>query len=214
MRIPRGTMFAGLHGELTLHPWCDPVTAESDAYSLFHSRSVAMGWLTEAREGATGGFWGMNDAGQHGPDPHAQHPYALWFQVGLPQLVSPKQSLPLQPFLACISDVVARMGRFQLDALQALLPLQSFDRLADAPSRHDSLYAPINSTGWFFDCNPSAAARVQVVLDGGQSPAIRSVALNYFNCCNSLGKQFLYATHFPSRMTRPWKNRFILTICG
>ena len=123
--IPNGIMFAGLHGELTLHSWRDPVAAESDAYSLFHSRSVAMGWLTEAREGATGGFWGMNDAGQRGPDPNAQHPYAVWFQVVLPRLVSPKQSLPLQPFLSCVGDVVARMGAFHLDAIQVLLPLQS-----------------------------------------------------------------------------------------
>ena len=180
MRIPHGTMFAGLHGELTLHPWRDPVAAESDAYSLFHSRSVAMGWLTEAKEGATGGFWGMNDAGQQGPDPQAQYPYALWFQVAVSQLVSPKQSLPLQPFLACIGDVIARMGRFQLDALQVLLPLQSFDRLADASSRHDALFAPLSSTGWFFERNPSAAVRVQVVLNGGQSPAICSVATELF----------------------------------
>lgn len=180
MRIPNGIMFAGLHGELTLHSWRDPVAAESDAYSLFHSRSVAMRWLTEAREGATGGFWGMNDAGHQGPDPNAQHPYALWFQVVLPRLVSPTQPLPLQPFLSCIGDVVARMGSFQLDALQVLLPLQSFDRLADDSSRRDIMYASLGSTGWFFDRNPSAAARVQVVLDGGQSPAIRLVAAKLF----------------------------------
>ena len=180
MRILNGTMFAGLHGELTLHPWRDPVASESDAYSLFHSRSVAMGWLTEAKEGATGGFWGMNDAGQQGPDPQAEHPYALWFQVGVSRLVSPKQSLPLQPFLACIGDVIARMGRFQLDALQVLLPLQSFARLPDASSRHDALFTPLSSTGWFFDRNPSAVARVQIVLDGGQSSAIHSVAAELF----------------------------------
>jgi hypothetical protein len=180
MNIPNGIMFAGLHGELTLHPWRDPIAAESDAYSLFHSRSGAMGWLREAREGATGGLWGMNDAGQLGPDPDAQHPYALWFQVVLPRLISPAQPLPLQPFLSCVGDVVARMGTFQLDALQVLLPLQSFDRLADESSRKDGVFTPISSIGWFFDCNPPAVTRVQVVLDGGQSPAIRSVAAELF----------------------------------
>jgi hypothetical protein len=103
-------MFAGLHGELTLHPWRDPVAAESDAYSLFHSRSVAMGWLTKAEQGATGGLWGMNDAGQRGLDPDAQHPYAVWFQVSMPRLISPTQPLPLQPFFSCVDDVVTRMG--------------------------------------------------------------------------------------------------------
>lgn len=125
MNIPNGTMFAGLHGELTPHSW-RAVAAESDAYSLFHSRSVAMGWLTKAERDTTSGLWGMNDAGQRGPDPDAQHPYALWFQVILPRLISPTQPLPLQPFLSCVGDVVTRMGSLQLDAIQILLPLQSF----------------------------------------------------------------------------------------
>lgn len=178
-RSPTGTMFAGLHGELTLHSW-RAVAAESDAYSLFHSRSVAMGWLTKAEQGTTGGLWGMNDAGQQGPDPDAQHPYALWFQVILPRLISPTQPLPLQPFLSCVGDVVARMGSLQLDAIQVLLPLQSFDGLADASSRNDGLFAPLSSAGWFFDCNPHAITRVQVVLDGGENPVIRSVAAELF----------------------------------
>jgi len=180
MNIPNGTMFAGLHGELTLHSWRDPVAAESDAYSLFHSKSVAMGWITRAVEGATGGLWGMNDAGQQGPDPNAQHPYAVWFQVSLPRLISPAQPLPLQPFLSCVGDVVARMGTLQLDAIQVLLPLQSIAGLADASLRKNGLFAPISSAGWFFDCNPHATTRVQVVLDGGENPAIRSVASELF----------------------------------
>lgn len=180
MRIPNGTMFAGLYGELTLHPWRDFGAAESDAYSLFHSRSVAMGWLTKAAEGATGGFWGMNDAGQRGPDPDAQHPYAVWFQVSLSRLISPTQPLPLQPFLSCVGDVVARMGTLHLDAAQMLLPIQSIDALADTSLRDDGLYDPLSSAGWFFDGNPYAITRVQVVLDGGENPIIRSVASDLF----------------------------------
>lgn len=180
MRIPTGTMFAGLHGELTLHPWRDFGAAESDAYSLFHSRSVAMGWLTKAAEGATGGLWGMNDAGQQGPDPAAQHPYAVWFQVSLPRLVPPTQPLPLQPFLSCVGDVIARLGTLQLDAIQVLLPIQSIERLADKSLRIDGLLAPLSSAGWFFDCNPHSITRVQVALDGGENPIIRSVASDLF----------------------------------
>lgn len=180
MMIPNGTMFAGLRGELTPHSWRDPAAAESDAYSLFHSRSVAMGWITREVESATGGLWGMNDAGQQGPDPEVQHPYAVWFQVVLPRLISPAQPLPLQPFLSCVGDVVARMGSLQLDAIQVLLPLQSFARLADVSSRYDGLFAPISSAGWFFDCNPHASTRVQVILDGGQNSAIHSVADDLF----------------------------------
>ena len=178
--IPNGIMFAGLRGELTLHPWRDPDAAESDAYSLFHSRSVAMGWITLAEDGTSGGLWGMNDAGQLGPDPNAQHPYAVWFQVTLPRLISPAQPLPLQPFISCVGDVVARLGRLQLDAIQVLLPLQSFAGLANATLRNEALFAPISSAGWFFDSNPHAMTRVQVVLDGGENPAIRSVADDLF----------------------------------
>ncbi|MCP5095430.1 MAG: hypothetical protein GY943_07755 [Chloroflexi bacterium] len=178
MSIPNGTMFAGLHGELTLHSWRDFDTTKSDAYSLFHSRSVAMGWLAKAVEGATGGLWGMNDAGQQGPD--TQHPYEVWFQVSLPRLSSPTQPLPLQPFLSCIGDVVARMGTLDLDAIQVLLPIQSIDKLADTSLHNDGLYAPLSSAGWFFDCKPHATTRVQVVLDGGENPVIRSVASDLF----------------------------------
>lgn len=196
-------MFAGLHGELTLHAWRDFGAAESDAYSLFHSRSVAMGWLTEAVDGATGGLWGMNDAGQRGPDADAPQPYAVWFQVSLPHLISPAQPLPLQPFLSCVGDVVARMGKLHLEAIQVLLPVQSvdrakrsirsprraiqvllpaqsIDRLADKSLHDDGLFAPLSSAGWFFDCDPRSITRVQVVLDGGENPMIRSVASELF----------------------------------
>ena len=139
-----------------------------------------MGWLRKADKGATGGLWGMNAAGQRGPDPDAQQPYAVWFQVVLPQLISPAQPLPLQPFLSCVGDVVARLGTMQLDAIQVLLPLQSFDGSTGASLHNEGLFAPISSAGWFFDCNPRAVTRVQVVLDGGESPVIRSVAADLF----------------------------------
>src|SRR3954449_1888817 len=107
-------MFAALHGELAEHPWRD--LASSDAYSLFIARSSAMGWLTEAVETAYGGFWGMNDAGQ---DPRSQPSRVAWFQVSLTEpLVT---VLPVQPFLACAGDVVARIGAFRLEAVQVLL---------------------------------------------------------------------------------------------
>ncbi len=180
MGRPDSMMFAGLHGELTPHAWRDEGGTESDVYSLFHSRSAAMGWLAQAAQGATGGLWGMNDAGQWGPDPDARLPYAVWFQVSLPGSIPPTQPLPLQPFLSCVGDVVARMGSLRLDAIQVLLPLQSLDGLADGSSRDDGLFAPLSSAGWFFDGDPHAVTRVQVVLDGGQNPLIRAVASDLF----------------------------------
>lgn len=139
-----------------------------------------MGWLTQAAKGATGGLWGMNDAGQQGPDPNAQHPYAVWFQVSLPRLISPAQPLPLQPFLSCVGDVVARMGTLHLSAIQVLLPIQSIDGFVDTSLSDEGLFAPLRSAGWFFDCNPHSITRVQVVLDGGENPIIRLVASDLF----------------------------------
>ena len=75
-----------------------------------------------------------------------------------------------------MGDVVARMGTLHFDAIQILLPIQRIDALADTSLRDDGLYAPLSSVGWFFDCNPHSVTRVQVALDGGENPAIRSVA--------------------------------------
>jgi hypothetical protein len=52
-------LFAALFGELVLHPRPGPLADPSqDAYSLFAARSAAMGWLTPAVEGTSGGLWG------------------------------------------------------------------------------------------------------------------------------------------------------------
>ncbi|HEY5987952.1 MAG TPA: hypothetical protein VIV12_16500 [Streptosporangiaceae bacterium] len=77
------TMLAALYGKMVLHPRPDPLGVLSeDAYSLFHARSSAMGWLTPAVEGASGGSWGMNDAeAGHGSGPQPQR--VAWFQVVL-----------------------------------------------------------------------------------------------------------------------------------
>lgn len=165
---PDGTMFATLYGELMLHPWRDPVAAMSDAYSLFHARSSAMGWLTRAVEHASVGAWGMNDAGQD-PDSEVQGVHRIWFQVSVSDPLPDDRPLPVQPFLACAGNVVARMGTFRLDAIQVLLPVQSISKATDK-------YAVLTDAGWFADCNPHLTTRVRVILDGGQNPSIRSAA--------------------------------------
>ncbi len=169
------TMFAALHGELTLHPWRDPVAATSDAYSLFFARSSAMGWLAQATAHASSGVWGMNDAGQN-PDSGAQGPHRVWFQVSVIEPIPAGQPLSVQPFLSCAGDVVARMGTLRLDAVQVLLPVQSLDTSSDASSHVSDVMALIQETGWFADCNPHLSTRVRVTLEGGQNPSIRSAA--------------------------------------
>lgn len=77
------TTFAALFGELVLHPRPAPLSDLSeDAYMLFYGRSAALGWLTPAVEGASGGIRGLNDA-EVGPGPGPQPQRVAWFQVVL-----------------------------------------------------------------------------------------------------------------------------------
>jgi hypothetical protein len=171
------TMFAALFGELALHPRSDALAEFSqDAYSLFYGRSAAMGWLTSAVEGASGGFWGMNDA-EAGPGSGPPPQRIAWFQVVLTGPV-PGEMVAVQPFLACAGDVVARLGALRLDAVQILLP----DRDAPAdgqmasPSGMRVAWPLLDSVSWFADCDPRRRAPVRVTLDGWPDPSIRAAA--------------------------------------
>lgn len=176
---PNSTMFAALHGELTLHPWRDPVTAESDAYSLFYARSSAMGWLADASENEVGGTWGMNDAEQD-PVSGSQPSRRTWFQVLLVDPIPAGRPLPVQAFLACAGDVVARIGTLRLQAVKVLLPVERLNTSAGASSHLNAVGNLIQDSGWFADCNPHLSTQVRVTLDGGQDSSIRSVAPGMF----------------------------------
>ncbi|AVT34093.1 hypothetical protein C6361_02320 [Plantactinospora sp. BC1] len=184
-RSPVGTMFAALYGGLTPHPWRDPDDTR-DAYALFYDRSLAMGWLDDVggvvqitdagpRERRTGapGLWGMNDAGQ-------EHPLALpgsslvgWFQVGVEPLPVDRP-LPVQPFLRCAGDVLARLGTLDLRAVQVLLPVQGLDP-ASSPPEYAGMPS-LRTAGWFGAADPGSRTPVRVSLDGGRAPAITSAA--------------------------------------
>ncbi|MEV0757970.1 hypothetical protein [Streptosporangium sp. NPDC050280] len=173
---PGSTMLAALHGELTPHPWRDPLVASSDAYSLFVARASAMGWLTEATRNASGGLWGMNDAGQD-PLPESSRPARVaWFQVSLTTPVPAGRPLPVQAFLSCADDVVARIGALRLAAVQVLLPVQGLDAPTDTSSQGSAVMTLLQDAGWFADVDPHLRTRVRVTLDGGQDPSIRSAA--------------------------------------
>ena len=172
---PDSTMFVALHGELALHPWRDPDAAASDAYSLFLARSSALGWLAEPAALGSCGVWGMNDAGQN-PDAGSQPSRSVWFQVSLIEPVPAGRPLPVQAFLSCAGDVVARMGTLRLEAVQILLPVQSLYASAGASSPVNPMMTLIQDTGWFADCDPHLSTRVWATLDGGQEPSIRSAA--------------------------------------
>ncbi|WP_304455158.1 hypothetical protein [Nocardiopsis sp. YSL2] len=169
------TMLAALHGELTVHPWHDPGTVSSDAYSLFLARSSAMAWLTEAAPGSPGGLWGMNDAGQDtGTSPRGPVTRKLWFQVALTGPAGADQPLPAQPFLSCAGDAAARIGTLDLHALQILVPVPV--RAATGRTATPAVMKLLQDAGRFADPDPHRARRIQITLDGGQVPSIVQAA--------------------------------------
>ncbi|HMQ30401.1 MAG TPA: hypothetical protein PKD53_06705 [Chloroflexaceae bacterium] len=169
------TIFAALHGLLVLHPWRDPVAAESDAYSLFYARSSALGRLADAAGSDAQGLWGMNDAGH---DTSSQKPGRdrIWFQVAVREPLPIGRPLPVQPLLACAGDTAARLGTLRLDAVQLLLPVQCLAPPLVASSQRDDVGALLQEAGWFADYDLHSGARVRVTLDGGQNPTIRTAA--------------------------------------
>ena len=174
---PVRTMFAGLFGELAFHPRPDGAGERvEDAYSLFYARSAAMAWLTPAQGGAMGGLWGMNDAeAALAPGPQPQR--VAWFQVMLTS-PPPGNLVPVQPFLACAGDVVARLGRLRLEAVQVLLPERDPPE-EETPALRSGMpvaWPLLDALSWFSDCDPRLQAMVRVTLDGGPNPLIHAVA--------------------------------------
>ena len=179
VRRNAGTMFAALYGELAPHAWRDP-ESEHDAYSLFHQRSLAMGWLDDRSAGGgfedqmlrAPGLWGMNDAGWNHPLAAAGAGLISWFQVEATE-VAGDRPLPVQPFLRCAQDATARAGTLNLSAVQVLLPVQGLDPASRPP------YAPVpamRTVHWFAERDPRSRTPVEVNINSGRAPSIPAVA--------------------------------------
>lgn len=212
-----GTLFAALYGELTPHPWRDPEN-DRDVYIRFHDRSRAMGWLDDRavsirqtpegvveRKVGSPGLWGMNDAGQENPA-SPETPLVAWFQVGLAGPVAADQSLPVQPFLRCIGDVLGRMGTLDLRAVQILLPVGDLD-LTSARDWPPSL----TDADWFDDSDPRQRTTVRVTMDSGRDPVIPSAARRLRESMNRFEQQKVFmceshslTDHDPLTMTPPF----------
>ena len=167
------SMYTALYGDLA--PRVPLAELSQDAYSLFYARSAAMGWLTPD-EGASGGLWGMNDAEagrDAGPLPHR----VAWFQVSLSGPF-PAGVVPVQPFLSCAGDVVARLGALRLEAVQVLMPGQDAPVRGDfaSPSSMRVARPLLDTRNWFGDCNPRLREPARVTLDGGPDPSVRAAA--------------------------------------
>lgn len=163
---PSGPMFAALYGEFTPHERAEDVTA--DPYSLFHERSVGMGWIAE---GDGGGLWGMNDAGLDHPGARPDDGLIAWFQVGVEGLATGRP-LPVQPFLRCAGDAMARLGSVRLRSVQVLLPV---DVLAASAGR-SALPPSLSAAGWFHGIDPGERVQVRITVDSGQDPSVPAAA--------------------------------------
>jgi len=217
-----GTLFAALYGELAPHPWRDP-DSTLDAYFLFHQRSLAMGWLddlgttvrntadgVEERETGAAGLWGMNDAGQDHPLAAPGSSLVGWFQVGVERLPGDRP-LPVQPFLRCAGDALARIGALRLRAVQVLLPVQGIDTstrpaYAEIPS--------LRTAGWLGGGDPRARTPVRVTLDSGQAPSILSAASRIWDQLGRLDQDvfgcesYSLADHDPLALAAPFDDGF------
>jgi len=169
------TMYVAMYGELVPHPGAGPpAEASPDAYNLFEARSAAMGWL--ATHATDGGLWGMNDA-QALPDSGLRPARIAFFQVVLTGQ-APVTLLPVQAFLSCAGDVVARLGVPRLEAIQVLLPERDGEaegRVA-SPSGMRAAGLLLDAADWFASCNPRLRAPVRVTLDAGPDASVRNAA--------------------------------------
>jgi len=191
------TLFVALHGECSPHPWREPESAASDAYSLFVARSSAMEWLADAAGRHNGGLWGMNDAGE-GRDAGSIPPRMAWFQVASSTRVGAEQPLAVQTFLACAGQVMDRLGTWRLDALQLLLPVQSLVGMANGSARERAVMSLLLEAGWFADRDPSTRTQVTVTLDGGQDAAIQSAAADMHTWIRELRQDVFECGSFSS----------------
>jgi hypothetical protein len=167
------TMYASLHGEFMPHPRLD--AAPRDAYGLFYARSAAMGWLTPAAGNDPCGLWGMNDAeASPGSGPRPGH--VAFFQVAL---TGPAQGrlLPVQQFLSCAGDVMARLGTLHLEAVKVLLP--EHDAADGRPASPSGIVAAVpllDVLNWFAGNDSRLRTQVRITLDSGPDPSICAAA--------------------------------------
>jgi len=156
MTVMNSSTFVGIYGSLTIHDWLDAVTLEEDAYSLFHSRAVSLGWATSSAGDPGSEHWGMNGAGLDWESDGTSAPLA-WFQVCLPEstakgcaakgcaakgCATKGYALPVPALPACAEDSIERVGQMRLDAVQALV--QTWRHPGD-PSR---LASGLNPSIW------------------------------------------------------------------
>jgi hypothetical protein len=157
----RTTAFVGVYGSLQLHAPLAPDKLTEDAYSLFHARATALGWLSDAGDAASTptAVWGMNDAGQDWSGAPGTARVA-WFQVVLLGPAGTAAAVPVEGLVACAADTLDRVGVLRLDGLQLVLPVRT-----GAGARHLAA-----AGSWFAVGTGRPTAAVTTTLDCGSGP--------------------------------------------
>ena len=180
----QGYLVAALYGDLVGHPWRDPLDTSHPLF-LFDHRSSDMGWTDDLHDGNSA--WKVYEAGpeQDAVEAPANRSPAFWFHAGI-GIVPDGRSLPIWPFLRCAGDVAARIGTFDLHAVQLLMPVQKLHQ-----QRGKGFIPALQNYSWFIATDPSARTEVRVTLDSGEDPSIPIVASEMLALIQSFDQQVL-----------------------
>jgi hypothetical protein len=165
-------MFVALHGDFLRHPWQD---AEDDPMLdyLLRDRTQAMGWSMNVGAGVGLGtadvldaqkLWDVRDAGPEPVTPApAGQPVAWFYVLARSPVIAP---LPVRALLAGCAASLSRLGRLELSAVHALLPVERID-----PSHRVARFPSVDGGGWWLNSDPRARTNVRVSVDSGREPA-------------------------------------------
>lgn len=150
-------------GRLTLHPWTAAAQQagrlEEDMFSLAVARATAYGWA-DFGHGLAGTRWGHNDAaGDWTQDQKVREIARLEVDcAGAPS----GQRVPLTPVGLVVGECLARLGTFDVAAVEASVPVYE-----TVDARRDLAYAAT----WAELADPAGHAECTVTVDTIGDPA-------------------------------------------
>ncbi|MGH3458478.1 hypothetical protein [Aeromicrobium sp.] len=162
------TLFAGVHGVLSLYPWTNAALNDEDPAEaverLIGTRSEALGLAStilndDSHDDMAPVRWGHCDSGGDLTQDGSTREVA-WLQVYAADL--PQQRVPVLPAIAVLDDVVQRLGDFRLSGTHALVPLHMGPKSSLGVSDH---------ADWFRTDNPAVRSRFTASLRLNEEPS-------------------------------------------
>lgn len=151
------TIFLEVFGNIQLHRWLNRIDDQIDPYILFIFYCELFGWARPDAQRAPSHAWGLNDGGWDWQGWEDQFSGRIgWVQVDLARDQSGTHSLPIAPLLHCLKLAFARLGQFDVETVQFLLPLGT------AASAWPTTVDPPWLNGLAV---PELAARVAITID-------------------------------------------------